>query len=175
MKIVIFLLFLAVSQVMFSQSDTTKSYIYLTYDEYIQNKPSVILDHENGDVIKYSFPAGMQTRLKTKSDNIVKIYKPGEIWGYKEKGVLFRQFSNYKQKDLGWEFKCYFKVIYNKEVVIYSVGHIGNVAMAEDDYSLYYYSIDLNSDIKKMKDDNLNSDFSNKPEIIDLIKKFTVK
>ena len=66
-------------------------------------------------------------------------------------------------------------VIYNKEVVIYSVGHIGNVAMAEDDYSLYYYSIDLISDIKKVKDDNLNSDFSNKPEIIDLIKKFTVK
>lgn len=31
-----------------------------------------------------------------------------------------------------------------------------------------YYSMDLNSDIKKVNNDNLNSDFSNKPEILDL-------
>jgi len=173
----VFLTTVAMTIVLWSfcqNNSMTKSYIYKTHDEYKQDKPSVTLDHENGDLIKYSFPAGMQTRLKTKSDDIVTIYKPGDIWGYKEKDVLYRQFSNYKQKDLDWEFKCYFKVIYNNEVVIYSVGHIGALP-SDSDYTMHYYSVDLNSDIKPINDENLNADFSDKPEIIKIIKEQTKK
>lgn len=169
-KIISTLFVLIIVLCSFCQNNSlTKSYIYKTYEEYKQDKPSAIVDHEKGDVIKYSFPAGMQTRLKTKSDDVVTIYKPGDIWGYKEKDVLYRQFSNYKQKDLDWEFKCYFKVIYNKEVVIYSVGHIG-VLPTENDYTMYYYSVDLNSDIKPINEENLNSDFPDRPEVVKLIK-----
>ena len=156
--------------------DMTKSYIFKTYAEYKQNKPSVTLDHEKGDKIKYSFPAGLQTRLKIKSDDSVTIYKPGDIWGYMEKGVLFRQFSNYKQKDLDWEFMCYFQVIYNKEIIVYEVQHSesGSYRGAKD-YTLYYYSLDLNSDIKKINDENLNTDFRDKPEIIKMLNEFLPK
>jgi hypothetical protein len=157
-------------------NNMTKSFIYKTFDEFTQDKPSVTIDYEKGDIIKYSFPAGLQTRLKTKTDDVVTIYKPGDIWGYKEKGELYRHFSNYKQKDLGWEFKCYFKVIYNNEAVVYSVAHIRDaLIMVESTYTVYYYSKDINSDIKNINDDNLNADFSDKPEIIKIIKKLTNK
>ncbi len=153
--------------------ELNKSYIFKTYEEYQQNKPSVTLDHEKGDKLKYSFPAGLQTRLKTKSDDVVTIYKPGDIWGYDKKGVLYRQFANYKQKELGWEFKCYFRVVQQKDIVIYAVKHTeaGSYRGARN-YTSYYYSLDLNSEIKKINEKNLQSDFKDKPELRNLLNEY---
>lgn len=153
--------------------DTAKSFIYKSYDSYLSNNPSVILDHEKGDIIKFTFPAGLQIRLKTKSGEVVTIYKPGDIWGFMQKGELFRYYEPKNQKEVGWEYRLYYKVIYNKEVVVYSVYHDG--PMPGDTYTAYYYSADLTSEIKKVTDKNLTSDFSDKPQLVELIKKLTVK
>ena len=153
--------------------ELNKSYIFKTYEEYQQNKPSLTLDFKKGDKIKFAFPAGLQTRLKIKTDNSVTIYKPGGIWGYEKQGVLYRQFADYKQKDLGWEFKCYFRVIQQKEIVIYAVRHneAGSYRGARN-YTSYYYSMDLNSEIKKINEKNLQSDFKNKPELMNILNEY---
>lgn len=154
--------------------DTTKSFIYKSYDLYLTEKPSVTLDHEKGDFIKFTFPAGLQTRLKTKSGEVETVYKPGDIWGFVLKGELYRYYEPKRQKEVDWEFKLYYKVIYNKEVVVYSVSHIGTLP-TEDNYTSFYYSADLTSEIKKVSDKNLTADFSDKPQLVNLIKKLTVK
>ena len=153
--------------------ELNQSYIFKSYEEYQQNKPSVILDHEKGDKIKYAFPAGLQTRLKIKTNNSVTICKPGDIWGYEKQGILYRQFADYKQKELGWEFKCYFRVVQQKDIVIYAVRHTeaGSYRGARN-YTSYYYSLDLNSEIKKINDKNLQSDFKDKPELRNVLNEY---
>jgi hypothetical protein len=156
------------------ENNLTESYIYKTFDGYFAEKPFATLHHQHGDVIRYAFPAGLETRLKTISDNCITFYKQGSIWGYKKKGALYRQYTNYKQRDLGWESCIYFKVIYNEEVVIYSVKHSG-APPAFTNYNSNYYSVDLNAAIKTITEKNLITDFYDKPEIIKRIIEKTTK
>lgn len=153
-----------------NNNTTTNSYIYKTYEEFNDGEPSVTLYHEKGDVIKYSFPA----RLKTRANETEAIYKPGDIWGFKMKGELYRYYQPNKQKEVDWEFKLYYKVIYNEDIVVYSVDYIGGLP-TDDDYTLFYYSDNLVSEIKKVNDKNLTNDFADKPEIIEAVKKLTNK
>ncbi len=176
-----------------SQKDTiTKSFIFLTYNEYTTNTPYVTVDHTNKDNINFTIPAGL-FRLKTKINDTKTTYKPGDIWGYKKRGQLYRYYGNYKQKDLNWEWQPYFKIIYDNEATVYSMlsdqspikeskDPLTNILSAlvsvsgslllVDGYH-YFYSIDANSMLKVVTPENLKADYPNNPEIVELIIKQT--
>lgn len=170
-NILIYALFYVISyNAICQESDSTKSYIYKTYDEYLNNNASEILDHENGDIFKFVFPAGLQTRLKSKTGDLETIYKPGDIWGFKHKGELFRYYQTKKQEGLGGEYYLYYKVIYNNEIVIYTMHHEELVGYSFDNYDAFYYSDNLTSAIKVVSDKNLFDDFPHDSEKIKKIK-----
>ena len=172
----VFLLSL-LSVIGFGQTNqNTKSYIYKTYQDFVNNKPSVIINPDKGEKLTFTFPAGLQTRLKVKKQAVKKVYKAGEIWGFKKDGFLYRYYQPKSQKDVDWEYKLYYKVIYNKDVVVYSVFHAESGLYAGgSDYESYYYSNDLMSAIKKVKDKNLTQDFKNNPKLIEKIKGIVAK
>jgi len=193
MKTSLIILLTIFSSIGYGQNDTiTKSYVYLTYDEYIKNKPSVIIDHDNNDNINFTVPGGL-FRVKTKVNNEKTIYKPGDIWGYKKRGELYRFYDDYKQKELDWEWRSYFKIIYDKEITIYQmyndngyntavggndpltmvlsllVSSVVSSAISEGNYT-YFYSHDANSKLKVLTKENLALDYTDTPETIELIK-----
>jgi len=147
--------------------DTTNCIIYKSYVDYINNKPLIKSNLNKGDKFKFVFPAGTETRLKVKIKSIDTIFKAGSIWGFEKKGFLFRYYEPNNRKEVAGENKLYYKIIYNKEVVIYTINHFPH------EIPLYYYSKNLSTNIKKVKDENLSTDFSDKPKIIELIHKIT--
>ena len=71
-----------------SQKDTiTKSFIFLTYNEYTTNTPYVTVDHTNKDNINFTIPAGL-FRLKTKINDTKTTYNQ-VIFGDIKKEVSF--------------------------------------------------------------------------------------
>lgn len=86
---------------------------------------------------------------------IKKKYSHGSLWGYKKGPDLYRYF------DMGTAFGTYgyHKVIAQNNLIIYSKYESGGYRAASQTY--YFYSISLNSPLKKLNIENLEIDYPN--------------
>jgi len=153
--------FILAYTVSFAQNDA----LYLSFDEYQNNKPTFVLNKNNGDKVKYAFPAGMQNRLKIKQGDKTSKLKSDDVWGYMKDCVLYRRFD-YKQRDMNWEYQRFFRVVEQDEDYVFYKTVQGDLY---SEYQVYYYSKSLNSDIKPANETNLKNDFFENNEIIEAI------
>lgn len=178
---IIFPLFI-VSQIVDTCLRNNQNCIFFTYDDFKQCSPSLKIFNSDNESIHYYFPYGLSNIKIIKNDTIVPLplqkffvkkkngklifkFKHGTIYGYCKNGQFYRYYSEPKN----WKiYDGYYKLEEKGAIIIYSM-YISNGGKTGS--SLYYfYSLGLDSQIKKLKLKNIEADFRSNSILLEKIK-----
>jgi hypothetical protein len=143
--------------------DSCRAGVYLTKDDLVQNHLSFDIVKNKHYKMNFTFPADMSLTLKIIKPDTELVFKPGTIYGYYDCGSVYR-YSPMLELNVPED---YYKIEEAKGLVIYSSRFISGAEI--------YYSLDINSPVRRLTLKNLEADLKDDPDFINAIKKYTSK
>lgn len=182
MKPISFLFFVCIASSLWGQN---LDFVYLSSDDFSNQKPTLTVMKEKGEKIKYIFPKGLGHIKVIKKDTIgysklnpfvvknekgliVYKFKSKSIYGYCKNGQCFRYYEDPKS----WKIHDGYHTIEDtSNLYIYSRrmsnGRYGSTVR-------YYYSLNVNDKLKHLTIENLEMDFKQNQIIFDKLKQDTL-
>ena len=161
MKEILFILSLIfINKNIFSRTkDSCYAGVYLTQDDFLKNRLSYKIN-KNVKGYHFGFPAPADWKLEIKivrPDSTI-IFKQGTVYGYSECGKVFRYSAGgelYAPED-------FYKIEEIKGLIIYT-----SVFNGGDEY---FYSLNLTTQIHRLKIKNIEKDFKDQPQFVKAVK-----
>jgi hypothetical protein len=144
------------------ERDSCLAGVFITQDDFINNRMSHQIDTKaDGYKLDFSFPADLSMTLKVVTPDETIKFAPGKIYGYAECGQIFRFFHGGKELNAQEDYYKIEEAV--PGLVIYSSEFVSGDEI--------FYSTDLTSDIHRLKLNNLEKDFNDRPAFIAEAKK----